>query len=195
MVSRALLLNLAILRRRFSRNEGGATAVEFALIALPFLGLMAGIIELGLLFMGSVALDNAMQQATRQIRTGEIQTPAGASASAREVSRKAFRDEVCDGMGFMATDCKAKLSIDVQTVLSFRDINMTSPVKKGAFDPGALNFSTGTAGSIVMVTAYYRWTMFMPLMNQALQRLPGETLLTSVVTFRNEPFAQPAPGP
>ena len=40
-----------------------------------------------------------------------------------------------------------------------------------------------------MVTAYYRWTMIMPMMNQALQRLPGETLLTSVLTFRNEPFA------
>jgi len=176
-------------RIRFVRNQGGATAVEFGMIVLPFLGLMAGIIELGLLFMGSVALDNAMQTASRRIRTGELTSPAGASSAQKETNRKAFRDEICNGMGFLAADCKVKLSVDVKTVANFTDIAMTSPIQSGAFNPGSLTFDPGTGGSLVMVTAYYRWTMFMPLMNQALQRLPGETLLTSVLTFRNEPFA------
>jgi len=159
------------------------------MIALPFLGLIAGIIELGLLFMGSVALDNAMQTASRRIRTGELTSPAGATGAQKEASRQAFRDEICNGMGFLAADCKVKLSIDVKTVTNFTDITMTSPIQGGTFNAGSLTFDPGTGGSLVMVTAYYRWTMFMPLMNQALQRLPGETLLTSVLTFRNEPFA------
>ena len=35
--------------RRFKRDQKGATAVEFAMVSIPFLGLMAGIVELGFL--------------------------------------------------------------------------------------------------------------------------------------------------
>lgn len=194
MASFARPANRTLFRRRLVKNESGATAVEFALVAIPFLALLAGIIELGLLFMGSVTLDNALQKTSREIRTGERQTGASAGSSAKELQRTEFRDAICANMGFMEADCKAKLSIDVRTVTSFQDINLTNPIKAGVFDAGTLKFETGTAGSIVMVTGYYRWTMVMPMMNQALQRLPGETLLTSVVTFRNEPFATSGQG-
>lgn len=176
------------LRQGFIRNQGGATAVEFGMIALPFFALMAGIIELGLLFMGSVALDNAMQTASRRIRTGELTSPATATSAQKEANRKAFRDEICGNMGFMEADCMDKLSVDVRTVVNFTDVTLNSPIQGGTFNPGSVTFEPGTGGSLVIVTAHYRWTMFMPLMNQALQRLPGETLLTSVLTFRNEPF-------
>jgi len=117
-------------RLRFIRNQGGATAVEFAMIALPFLGLMAGIIELGLLFMGSVALDNAMQTASRRIRTGELTSPATATSAQKEANRKAFRDEICNGMGFLAADCKAKLSIDVKTAMKRSAGSSMRPLNK-----------------------------------------------------------------
>ena len=174
--------------RRFRRNQKGATAVEFAIVAVPFLGLLAGIVELGFLFMGSVALDNAMQTASRRIRTGELQNAASADSAQKELNRQAFRDEVCDRMGFLAADCKTKLSIDVRTATQFQNVAIGNPIQNGAFNPGALQFETGGPSTIVVVTAYYRWTMFLPLMNQALQRLPGETLLTSATTFQTEPF-------
>ena len=189
MVNREPARKRPSFRIRFGRNQRGATAVEFALIAVPFLGLMAGILELGLLFMGSVTLDNAMNAASRRIRTGELTSSATATSAQKETSRQAFRAEICSKMGFLESDCLAKLSIDVKTVTSFDSIALNSPIKSGVFDPGSLTFEPGTGGSLVMVTAYYRWTMIMPMLNQALQRLPGETLLTSVLTFRNEPFA------
>ena len=173
---------------RFRRDQKGATAVEFALVSIPFLGLMAGIVELGFLFMGSVALDNSMAAATRRIRTGELQNASGATPAQKELNRVAFRDEICDGMGVMTADCKSKLSIDVRTATQFQNVNIANPIQNGAFNPGALQFETGGPSTIVVVTAYYRWTMFMPMMNQALQRLPGETLLTSATTFQTEPF-------
>ncbi len=173
---------------RFTRNERGATAVEFAIIAIPFLGLLAGIMELGFLFMGSVALDNSMATATRRIRTGETQNAANANAAQKELNRVAFRDAVCDGMGFMEADCKQKLSLDVRTAAQFQNVAIANPIQNGAFNPGALQFETGGPSTIIVITAYYRWTLFMPLMNQGLERLPGETLLTSATSFRNEPF-------
>lgn len=172
--------------RRFRRNDRGATAVEFALVATPFLALLMGIVELALAFTASVALDNAVQAASREIRTGELQSPTGASA--QEISRQAFRDEICDGMGFMESDCKSNLYVDVSTVSQFSSVSLSDPIQNGAFDPGALNFQTGSASSIVLVRCYYRWHLFAPLMNQALVKLNDETLLTSVTTFRNEPY-------
>ena len=172
--------------RRFARSDQGAAAVEFALVATPFLALLMGIVELALAFTASVALDNAVQAASREIRTGELQSPSGASA--QEVSRLAFRDAICDGMGFMEADCKSNLYVDVSTIDQFSNIALSDPVQNGKFDPGALNFQTGSASSIVLVRAYYRWKLFAPLMNQALVKLNDETLLTSVTTFRNEPY-------
>lgn len=173
---------------RFRRDEGGATAVEFGIIAVPFIGLLAAIFELGLLFIGSVALDNAMAESSRRIRTGELKNSPTADATAKETTRLAFRDEICDQMGFMATDCKTKLTVDVRTAVQFEDVDVGNPIQDGEFNPGALEFETGGPSTIVIVTAYYRWTMFMPLMNQALERLPGETLLTSATTFQTEPY-------
>jgi Flp pilus assembly protein TadG len=188
MPRRARIFKRLLLPLRFRRNESGATAVEFALISIPFLALLGAILELGFLFMGSVALDNAMASATRRIRTGELKNASNADAGAKETNRLAFRDEICDGMGIMATDCKAKLTVDVRTAAQFNNVNVPNPIQNGTFSPGALQFETGGPSTIVVVTAYYRWTMFMPLMNQALQRLPGETLLTSATTFQTEPY-------
>jgi Flp pilus assembly protein TadG len=173
--------------QRLIRDQRGATAVEFAFVAAPFLALIAAILELGMFFMGSVSLDNAMQTASRKIRTGEVRTPQGDS-TAVEAGRIAFRDAVCANMGFMASDCTSKLTIDVRTAAQFKDISIDDPVENGTFNPGALQFNTGARETIVVVTAYYRWKMFFPTINQALQRLPGEALMTSAITFQNEPF-------
>lgn len=174
--------------RDFARARRGATAVEFSIVLVPFLMLLLGIVELALLFTGSVALDNAVQIASRKVRTGEMVTPSDSGQI--ETSRVAFRDEICGAMGFLENDCKSKLSVDVRSETAFSDITLTDPVQDGVFDPGSLTFDTGGASSIVVVRAYYRWTLFAPLMNQALVRMPGESLLTSVTTFRTEPYDQ-----
>lgn len=173
---------------RFKRDESGAMAIEFAFVAVPFLMLIGAILELGLVFMGSVSLDNAMTKASREIRTGQIKNAAGATSEAKEATRIQFQKKVCDSMGFAFKNCERNLTIDVRTATQFGDVNVKNPVQKGKFEPGALQFETGGASSIVIVTGYYRWTMIMPTMNQALVRLPGQTLLTSAVTFQNEPY-------
>jgi len=171
---------------RFGRSERGATAVEFAIVAAPFMALMMGIVDLALAYTASIALDNATQAAARQIRTGQNIAPSGSTA--QETSRQAFRDQICAGMGFMSSDCATNLTVDVRTVTDFSSIALTSPIQNGVFNPGALQFNTGGASQIVLVRAYYQWTLFAPLMNTAMVKLPGKTLLTSVTTFRNEPY-------
>jgi Flp pilus assembly protein TadG len=172
--------------RRFLRHERGATAVEFALVATPFLALLLGIIELGLIFMGSVTLDNATQAAARKIRTGQVVSPTGAAA--KEVSRGAFRDAVCNGMGWMKDDCTANLVVDVRTFTQFQNIAYDDPITNKTFNPGEVTFDTGGPSDIVLVRVYYPWKLYVPLMAGALEKTPGKTLLTSITTFRNEPY-------
>ncbi len=50
---------------RFRRSEDGATAVEFALISVPFLALLVAILETALLFWTSQVLEEAVSETSR----------------------------------------------------------------------------------------------------------------------------------
>ncbi len=60
-----------LLLRRFGRDRRGATAIEFALIALPFFALMMAILETFLTFFASQTIETAVNRGARLIRTGQ----------------------------------------------------------------------------------------------------------------------------
>ena len=73
----------------FSRDERGFTAVEFAMVAMPFLMLLFGTIAVGLYFFTTFTLENAVEKAAhrilRQWLTGERdQAIAGLFNAARD---------------------------------------------------------------------------------------------------------------
>ena len=70
--------------RRFKTSEGGATAVEFALVAFPFISLLGITMETGLLMFTEYTLQASVQDAARLIRTGQAQN-ASMSAGHRLV--------------------------------------------------------------------------------------------------------------
>ena len=169
---------------RFARADGGATAVEMALIAVPFLALTFGIIELAMIFLISASLENATDAAARTIRTGQLQTgaPAGATVTA-------FQTSICNNLGWLQADCSSNLYVDVETFPTFAAVTAPAAVVNKVFKPAALSFTPGGPGSIVVVRAYYQWPLMAPLMSQSLQAIGGgKALITSTVAFRNEPY-------
>ncbi len=167
--------------RGFLRARRGAAAVEMALVATPFFLLLFGIIELAMIFLVSSSLENATSQAARTIRTGEMQTGGGTSAS--------FKTQICNNFGWLQSDCNSNLYVDVRTYASFASVTDPQPVQNQTFNAGALQFTPGGPSDIVVVRAYYQWPLIAPLMSQALQTLSGgKVLLTSTATFRNEPY-------
>jgi len=167
--------------KRFVAARRGATAVEFALVAAPFLALMFGVLELGLVFMVSTTLDNATEAAARTIRTGQLQTAGGSANS--------FKAAVCNNMSWLGASCSGKLTVDVRTFPKFADVSMTSPVTDGAVDASKTAFTPGGGEDIVVVRAYYEWTLITPMLNAGLANLGGtKRLVYSTVTFRNEPY-------
>lgn len=168
--------------RRLAGAEGGATAVEFAMIALPFFALLFGIIELALIFLLSSSLDNANANASRTIRTGQLQTASGTASS--------FKGAICNGLGWLSSQCSSRLAVDVRVYNTFNSIALTDPITGKNFDPSKVDFKPGGPEDIVVVRAYYQWTLFTPLLSKAVQKLNGgKTLVTSTVAFRNEPYS------
>ena len=62
--------------RRFIRQQDGATTVEFAMVAAPFLAMMFAIIETAIVFFAGQTLETAGADSARLIMTGQAQTKA-----------------------------------------------------------------------------------------------------------------------
>jgi len=173
--------------RRFARARQGATAVEFAIVALPFTMLLFGIIELGTVFLVSATLDNATDRAARMIRTGEFQTSGN-------VSKNDFKALVCQRMAFLSSSCAGTVKVNVRTFDSFNDVANAAGIGGETFEEDDGCWSLGKPTDIVLVETRYEWTLFTPLLDNALENAgEGKRAITSVATFRNEPYSDEDP--
>ncbi|ESQ74895.1 hypothetical protein ABAC402_12130 [Asticcacaulis sp. AC402] len=167
--------------KKFGRDRKASAAVEFALIAGPLIFLICACIELALVILLSVSLDNATDVAARQIRTG-ISTSGNTSLNA-------FKQKVCDNMGWLSGSCMSSLKVDVTTYNNFSEIPTVDLVKNGQFDDAAFKFNIGGASKIQLVRAYYAWPLITPFLSAGLTTLSNkDAVITSKVVFRNEPF-------
>lgn len=167
----------ADLAARFARAEDGATALEFALVAMPFLLLVFAIIELGLVLLISLTLENAVIEVGRTIRTGEMQKNGGTAAS--------FKTAICNKMAWGGVGCQTALSVDVRT---FSDYASSTPTNNTV--PTTMTWNPGSDGSIVLVRAYYTWPLVAPLLNTGLQTASGKQVIYAATAFTNEPYNQ-----
>lgn len=165
--------------QRLRRDESGASALEFGLVAAPFFALLTALIEVSLVFFGSFTLENAVDQTARLIRTGQAQE-AGMSADG-------FKTEVCDRI-YALFDCEGELRVEVQTFESFSEITLEDPLEDGELEDD-YTFETGNGGDVVIVRAFYEWPLIAKIPGAGLGNMPGgNRLLIASSTFRNEPF-------
>ncbi|WP_162998095.1 TadE/TadG family type IV pilus assembly protein [Brevundimonas lutea] len=176
-------------RRRVARmkRREGATAVEFAMVALPFFFMMFAVLELGLVFVLDTTLENAVIDTGRLVRTGQAQ--------ASGMTRTQFEEKVCERMTVFASGCGDQLDLDVRIIPQFGGANPPEPIIDGEFDSTGLRFESGEAGDIILVSAWYRHPLLTPFLSQALARMDGNTaVLTATTAFKNEPFGPPSGG-
>lgn len=171
----------------FIGNNRGATAVEFALIAVPFLGLIAGLIQVFLIFFAQSLLENAVRASARQILTGQVQTQdASLSATA---AAAAFHQIVCNNANVLFT-C-AGLMVDVEVANNWSSANTAMPALTYAANGNVNNawqFNPGNAGDIVVVRVMYLWPVFFGSLgfNWANQANGTREIMASAA-FQNEP--------
>lgn len=171
---------------RFVRARRGSTAVEFAIVALPFLILLFALLELGSVFMVSTTLEDATDRAARKIRTGEFQTSSAQS-------KQDFINEVCNRMSVFQATCSANLYVDVRTFENFTTASAAPAITGENFDPDNTCWSTGAPTDIVLVRTFLAWKLYTPLLDASLQNMSGgKRLIGAVATFRNEPYGNAA---
>ena len=166
---------------RFRRHQGGATVIEFALIAMPFFLLLMALIEITTSYFAEVQLENGLEVVARQIRTGQIQT--------QNLTEVQFRNLLCDNIAPLIS-CDANLYVDVRTFDSFGNVAQPAPLNPdGTINP-SFQFDPGTSGSIVLARAFYVWHVSTPIIGVFLSNMAGQgKLLGAAQVFRNEPWS------
>ncbi len=166
---------------RFARNERGVTAVEFGLVATPFVALIFAILETALVFFGQQTLETATANAARLIRTGQAQQQGFTATQ--------FRQTICDQV-LDLFNCNSGLEMDVRTYKTFDEINLAKPVDDtGHLAADDFNYVPGHGTDIVVVRVFYEWPTFSTLLGLNLGNMAdGKHLLAATAAFRNEPF-------
>ncbi len=186
---------LSTASRRFRRNDDGATAIEFALVAGPFLAFTFGIITIGLHYLATNSLEKAVYDASRQIRTGQAQQSA--------MNSDQFKSLVCN-LAAPHIDCN-KLQIHMSSYDSWKDVTPpncvdgnTKNLSQGAGGNDPITNDVGGASRKVLVTACYDWTVakYLPYMvhdkdgNRRVEPplASGGMLLQASAVFQTEPY-------
>jgi Flp pilus assembly protein TadG len=180
----------------FRKSEAGVTAVEFGIVAVPFLGLLAAIFETSLVFFASQGLSAGVEQASREILTGQAQANSSITTAVQ------FRDQlICSPTSPLQrvlpsfVDC-SKVIVDVRPASSFS----AADVADDFYSDITGEYCPGGPGDIVVVRAVYPMPVYLSILqatpNGITVNSSGQTqfnggwshMIMGVSAFRNEPF-------
>ena len=179
-VARRRLLALRTIRR-LARRDDGAAAIEFGLVAAPFLLLLFAIMETAIVFFAGQTLETAVADSARLIMTGQAQQQG--------LNQTTFKQAVCARI-FGLFDCANGVYVDVKTYAAFANVNLTPPLDANGNFQNNMTYEPGAAGDIVVVRLFYKWPIYVSL----LQNMSGnQRLMTATAAFRNEPFGPTTP--
>ncbi|MFB9270163.1 TadE/TadG family type IV pilus assembly protein [Bradyrhizobium erythrophlei] len=173
---------------RFRRNRRGSAAVEFALVAPLFFGLLFAIIEVAFIFFAGQMLETATQDSARMVLTGQAQNGQIPGCSTPCTQAQFKTDVVCSKIS-MLFDCANGIYVDVRSYSQFSSVSVTPPIDAGGNFMPAMQYSPGNAGDIVVVRVFYQWPVFVSGLGfNAANLSNGKRLLTATAAFKNEPF-------
>lgn len=166
--------------RTFAHDQSGVVAVEFAIIAIPFFFLTFAIIETALATAADVLLNDAVNEAAREVLIGDVQE--------ENVDAESFKNKICGGIRpLMSCD---RLSVDLRTFPAGERISPNLVFLEGSVDSSGFCFDPGQQDSITVLRAYYEWPWTTGLLNRLADTTNGNAVLTSMAAFMNEPFGE-----
>lgn len=171
-----------------ARDESGAAAIEFALVAMPFLLFVLGLLGMGLYFATAQSLQYGAEAATRIIRTGEAEKGA--------VTVGQFRQLVCDKAGAFINCSKLSVIVDhgstwtqVAPRACLDNKNNLTASTGSASEP--ISKYSGSASEVVLVTLCYKWELannFPFLKLGSGSGGSGPAIIQATTAFKSEPY-------
>ncbi|MDR7220877.1 pilus assembly protein [Aminobacter aminovorans] len=168
---------------RFMRNQSGSTAIEFAVLAIPFSLLVFAILESCIAFAGQQVLANAADDVARQLRTGQVK--------AANVTKASLEKMICDKLEVLVAKGCPELIVDLRSYPTFADAAKIRLKLTGDKDVDTTGFAVtpGPSMSKNMLQVIYKWPVITDFMRASMSNLKdGKTLQYATVTWQNEPF-------
>jgi Flp pilus assembly protein TadG len=167
----------------FWTDKEGAAAVEFAMVATPFVAILLGALQLSVLFLGQQMLETAAESAGRLILTGNVTNS--------NTTQQQFLQDVCAALPALFS-CSG-IMVDVQVASAFASANTAAPTltydNKGNVS-NAWAFDTGSPGNIIVMRLMYQWPM-LNVLGFNLATLPSSArLIMATAVFKNESYSQ-----
>jgi len=167
---------------RFIRDRRGATVIEFAILALPFMLLIFAVLETTISFTAEQVMANTTDTLSRDIRTGRI-SPA-------TTDEAAFREMICERLEVFVADGCPGLYFDLQSYPSFAAVPKSIPFSApGVIDTSGFRYDPGGTGAINNLRIIYEWPVITNIMQSRIAGLAdGKMMLYTTTTWQNEPF-------
>lgn len=150
-------LDIAAHMRRFRRSEQGASAVEFALVSVPFLAFLLFAIQAVIIYFADAALETYTDDVARGLLTGATQQLG--------LTAPLFKTKLCASLPNLFS-C-SRLWVDVAAYSDFTNLATASPslsLDGSGNVQTAWGYAPGAKGSVVVIRMAYMWPVVgMPL--------------------------------
>lgn len=176
-------------RHGFFSDRRGSTAMEFALLAMPFALLVFAILESCISFAGQEVMANITDDVARQLRTGQLRKA--------DVTQDSIKQLICTKMSIIVTsNCSDNLLVDLREYPTFADaatagfkiVNGDIVLTQGT-NSTTFGVSPGLAESKNMLRVFYKWPVMTDFLAKQMANLnDSKTLHFASVTWQNEPF-------
>lgn len=172
----------------FKKNEDGATAIEFAMVAGPFFILVFMLIGFALYFFVMNSLDKGMDQTSRLVRTGQAQKA--------NMTVNDFKQGVCTGAGGWIKCNKVEVFVqkfaDWSSVQPQACLNSSgAQVTNGASGSDPIATYSGASSDIVVVTTCYKWEFAQSIPYVKIGNMAdGSMMMQTTTAFRTEPYQE-----
>jgi Flp pilus assembly protein TadG len=170
--------------RRWRRNQRGSAAIEFALVAPMFFGLLFAIFEIGITFFAGQVLENGLQQSARKMFTHQ--------AADDGMTQQQFVEDLCGRVSILM-DC-TKLRVNVSVTAAGAPITIKNPISAAGDFVDNFNYENPQPNTkeTVVVRAFYQWPLAITQIGYTIANINagtpnGKYLLAAMAAFRVEP--------
>jgi Flp pilus assembly protein TadG len=177
--------------RELRRDRSAGAALEFAVVALPFITFLVFLLEIGYDFFAQVSLDYGVQTAARQIQIGNAQ---GANTAA------VFQtDYLCPALSGLLPCSSVTVNVTPITSDYYSSVSATLPVNSsGTFSTSGFTYCPGSPNQLMLVQAYYLSPSLLAAVvpSMAASTAGGlQRVTVSSMAFINENFPVTSPAP
>lgn len=171
---------------RLRRDESGTTAIEFGMVAVPFLMFVFALVGIAFYFFIMTSLDKGMDQTSRLVRTGQAQNS--------NMTVDQFKQKICSSAGGWIKCNKVQVFVtkypDWSSVQPQKCVdNSGNVVTNSASGSDLISQYSGSASDIVMVTTCYKWEFTASIPYFKLGNMNDNSMmLQSATAFRSEPY-------